>query len=169
MSLTKVVNGETVDMSPEEEAAILADWAVADPDALENRRVGKLAQVYAKSGSVFEKGFSFDFGKTGVRRLDCRSADDKVNWLLLLIQVRELIAAKVTDDVPLIDADNNIFAAPPEIVEAALIAMRLWGAKSIFTARRIKDAVLAAPDPDALAKIDIDAALAAAAVAEPTP
>ena len=56
MALTKVVNGETVELSPEEEAAILAGWAANTP-TLDQYKANKISSLNALSISIVEKRY----------------------------------------------------------------------------------------------------------------
>jgi hypothetical protein len=143
-----------VELTPEEEAAQLAEWAAAAP-TFEDRKGEVRALIDAKTQEVFSGGFTVPSGSLQGHNLQCRNETDRTNWLtsLSMYQVAmSLGQGDVVDAVFRTTANETITITYAEGFEA-ILGIAQWGRAVYARAWTLKDAVAAAEDGLALANV----------------
>lgn len=132
--------------------ALTADETAA---RLAASRVAASAQVDTKRDAKLTGGYTHDFGGTiGVKVLQTRDADDKLNWLTSQAAYSAAVAGGqgATMGANFRAADNTTFTLSYADGLNVLLAMAAWGASVYGRSWALKDAIAAAADP---ASVDI--------------
>lgn len=137
-------------------------WKITDatPDEVHTRveeyRNSKLQEVKIKQSTVFDNGFTFDFGQLGTHILDMRNADDKSNWTLLLIKTQSMISMGMVDaTVTIRTAFNQTLTVSATVANQAMISMLSWGERILNKKWKLDEAIKAALDMEALIAIEV--------------
>lgn len=126
--------------------------------ALAAARGTALRAVNARRDGLLAAGFQRNFGgQAGIRTLDMRGADDAAAWQRLKTRATDAIASGSEGAMlEVIDAGDAIFATSADTLDAALTELFAWRDRLQLNARRLKNAVLAAETPEAVAAVAIE-------------
>lgn len=133
-------------------------WTGPVPATLAERKDALKRRVAAEADARRAQGCVFDFGgETGRRRLDLRSAADKLNWTALRLEAGIRIADGDGAATTLVrDADDNpAFPVSWNSVKAFTAALLGWDEKIRQAKWSLDEAIDAARDSDALDRIDL--------------
>lgn len=157
--------GVTVVPVGEDRVDIGAEWDESNgfsmpSPTLEELQARALAAVNAKRDAVLSGGYQHNFGgSAGIRTLDTRTDRDRLNWIVLKGQVKDLVEAGEGDtDIAIRDAGNETFTTSATTTLTALSGLEQWGAAVLSHSWALKDEIAAAEDAEALASIDLEAA-----------
>ena len=167
---------DTIELSPGEEAAVLAEWALADPASFANRKVTKRTALDVQADTANTTPFAWDFGATaaktdtgadageaGAQTLQCRGVEDEKNWLAVTAAATLAIMSGAPTTVIPIKVTSNVWvqATAAQLVQAlvtgdgthASLLTRQSTNLAVYGA--LKTAIEAAGDQAALDAIDI--------------
>lgn len=151
--VTVVTNGGAPVEMTREEAQIPAP-------TLADLKTAKKAAVNAKVNTILSGGYNHDFGgEIGVKVLQTRDADDRINWLT---SQAAYSAAVMSGSGAVMGAsfrteDNVDITLSYADGLNVLLAMAAWGADVYAASWALKTAIASAADAAALDAIDIDA------------
>ncbi|WP_420411601.1 hypothetical protein [Roseibium sp.] len=125
---------------------------------LEDLKANLKAEVNQLRDTKLEAGFAHDFGEPhGVKVMDTRNVNDRVNWIGGMLIYQGHIAAGNGDVVgaKIRTADNINISLSYKAAAAAISAVGDYANAILNNSWTLKDAISAAPDEAALAAIDI--------------
>lgn len=140
MALTKMVNGEVVELTPEAEAQVQADWLAASMPSTDD--------VNEERDRRIELNFTFNGNAFQNRPDDRENIQGAYSSALTAIAINgaqpgDLRWSDPDTDFGWIDADNNLVPMDAPTVMAFGNTAKLHKQQHIFAARAIKDDVTA--------------------------
>jgi hypothetical protein len=147
-----------LDREPTELERIDLDLQAIVPD-LEAARAARKAQVEARMADAFAAGFAIDEGGLAGQVLQLRDDTDRTNWLASAHVYGAMVAAGHGDleQAAFRTAANETITVTFAEGHQVLLGMQAWGAAIMGCSWRLKDALAAAADAEAIMGIDIEA------------
>lgn len=145
--LIKLVNGQPVELSPEEEADILAEWAANTPDPLTVRRTAVVAAINATRNTRLAAGAPYA-GKL-IEVTDKGRADLGGMATAAILASQGLVPWSDGYATGWITMDNTRIPLPTPADGITLAAaVGDWYGRTMQHARDLKDAALASDEPE---------------------